>query len=117
MTLAEAFEILNGTETAATDYFRLHTSDHLRAAFAPQVRSSMEEVGLYRIYAGLVERYTALPLVEKPDLDLEGYITDRTLAGLFQVLADEERRIRQDPAARTTALLRRVFGRQAPGEA
>jgi hypothetical protein len=117
MTVAEAFDILAGADSAATEYFRARTSDRLRAAFEPRVRQSMETVGLYRIYADLADRYAAIPLVEKPELDLEGYITDRTLDGLFHVLATEERRIREDPAARTTALLRRVFGQRSAREA
>ncbi|MFH1680419.1 MAG: DUF4197 domain-containing protein [Candidatus Eisenbacteria bacterium] len=113
MTIAEAFDILGGEETAATDYFRAHTSDELRRRFGPIVTDKMGEVGLYNAYNGLMDRYTALPLVEKPVFDLDEYITERALSGMFTVLASEEKRIREDPAARTTELLRKVFGRES----
>ena len=111
MTLADAYGVLRGGETAATDYFRAHTSDALRARFGPIVSSKMAEVGLYRAYNQLLSRYSALPLVSKPTLELDEYVTERTLEGLFSVLAREEKRIREDPAARTTELLRRVFAK------
>jgi hypothetical protein len=110
MTIADAFGILNGGETAATDYFRARTSDRLRARFEPIVHSKMSEVGLYRIYNDLVDQYSKLPFVSKPAFDLDEYITENALNGLFTVLAQEEALIREDPAARTTDLLRRVFG-------
>ncbi len=110
MTLADAFGILNGGETAATDYFRDRTSGPLRDRFTPIVQDNMNKVGIYQTYGELVRRYEAIPLVEAPAFDLDAYITQKTLDGLFTVLADEERRIRADPVARTTDLLRRVFG-------
>jgi hypothetical protein len=69
----------------------------------------MTEVGLYRIYEELSGYYERLPFVEKPAIDLEQYITDSALEGLFTVLAQEEASIRKDPLARSTDLLRRVF--------
>ncbi len=109
MTLADAFGILNGGETAATDYFRDRTGDTLRARFDPIVAAKMEEVGLYRLYGQLTSAYTALPLATKPPIDLGDYVTEKSLDGLFTVLGTEETRIREDPAARTTELLRKVF--------
>ena len=110
MSLADAFGILNGHETAATDYFRTHTEATLRQRFTPIVQQKMSEVGLYQIYGELTDYYNKLPLVTTPALDLDDYILDRTLHGLFTVLGQEESRIRTDPVARTTALLKRVFG-------
>lgn len=115
MTIADAVGILRGGDTAATDYFRDQTSDALIARFNPIVDQKMREVGLYRIYQELTGAYAALPLARKPALDLRAYVTDRAVAGLFTVLAQEETRIRQDPAARTTELLRRVFGNGVRG--
>lgn len=111
MTLADAFGILNGGETAATDYFRARTESGLRARFSPIVKEKMSELGLYTTYNELADTYNNLPLVTRPALDLDSYITDRALDGLFVVLSQEERRIREDPLARTTDLLRRVFER------
>ena len=113
MSIADAFGILDGGPHAATQYFRVRTSEALTNRFRPIVENRMEEVGAYPLYRQLHDRYTQIPLVEKPDLDLIGYVTDRTLSGLFQVLAGEEQRIRNDPIARTTELLRRVFGRNS----
>lgn len=109
MTIGDAFGILGGGDTAATDYFRDKTSDRLHERFRPIVEGTMSEAGLYRIYNDLLDQYDALPLVSRPSFDLDGYITERTLSGLFTILAREEARIREDPAARTTELLRRVF--------
>jgi hypothetical protein len=109
MTLQDAFGILNGGDTAATGYFRSRTSDALRARFRPLVDERMQQVGVYRIYEPLASRYAALPFVTKPALDLDAYVTDRALDGLFGMLEREERRIREDPAARSSELLRRVF--------
>jgi len=110
MTIADAFAILRGGDNAATDYFRGRTEGTLRTRFEPIVGQAMQQVGVYRPYRDMVERVQQIPLVSMPDLDLERHVTDEALDGLFSVLAREEARIRDDPAARSTALLRRVFG-------
>jgi len=110
MTLADAFSILEGPPDAATSYFRSATEDSLRARFRPVVSGTMRETGLYDDYEEILTIYEAIPFTDKPSLDLTTHITDRTLDGLFLMLADEEGRIRSDPLARTTALLKRVFG-------
>jgi hypothetical protein len=114
LTLEDAFAILNGPDDAATEYFRRHTSDALRARFTP-VDDSMRAVGLYERYREWMDRYAALPIARPDAPDLAGYVTERTLDGLFTVLAAEEKAIREDPASRTTALLRRVFGASPSG--
>jgi hypothetical protein len=111
MTVADAFGILNGGDTAATEYFRSRTGDALYSRFRPIVREKMDEVGLSRLYATVADTYNSLPLEGTPQLiDLDEYVTDRALAGLFTVLAQEEQKIRRNPLARTTELLREVFG-------
>ena len=111
MSIGDAFAILNGHETAATDYFKGRTEEQLRLRFRPIVAAQTESVGLGRLYGDLASTYESLPLTGKPQLvDLDAYVTDEALSGLFAVLAQEEAAIRQDPAARTTDLLRRVFG-------
>jgi len=104
-----AMTILRGGPTAATDYFQQRTETELSDRFHPIVVAKMESVGLSRLYADLAGRYNALPLTTKPAVDLEDYVTERALAGLFTVLGEEEARIRAEPLARTTELLRRVF--------
>lgn len=111
MTVADAFGILNGHDTAATDYFRARTHATLRTRFHPIVQQKIEEIGLSRVYSEIADTYNSLPLTGTPRLvDLDEYVTDKALAGLFTVLAQEEQKIRRDPLARTTELLRRVFG-------
>ncbi len=110
MTLADAWGILRGPDTAATDYFRERTGAALTGRYRPIVEAKLRSVGGYSDYESLVSRLEGIPFVEAPDLDLVGYVTDHALSGLFTVLATEEQQIRADPLARTTALLQRVFG-------
>jgi hypothetical protein len=111
MTFQDAAGIVTGGDTAATDYFERTTSDPLRARFRPIVEQAMQHVGLAQRYDRLLARYDALPFASKLNLDLPGYVTEQTLEGLFHVVGEEERRIRTNPAARTTELLQQVFGR------
>lgn len=110
MSIPDAFGILNGGETAATDYFRRTTTASLKTRFQPIVTASMEEVGVYNMYNDLVAKYNLLPIDKPEAVDIDDYVTARTIDGIFTVLEEEEKRIREDPAARTTALLRKVFG-------
>lgn len=110
MTIADAFEILNGSEDAATRYFQDRTSAELKSRFKPVAATAMQQVGLYDIYQQVIGRYNQIPFTKPPAVDLESYVADQTLAALFGEIAKEEARIRQDPAARSTTLLRRVFG-------
>lgn len=110
MTIQDAFDILKGPDDAATRYFERVTSSRLRSRFEPVIADTMKQVGVYAKYATLKARYDAIPLSKPAAPDLESYLTDRTLAALFSALADEEAAIREDPAARTSALLRKVFG-------
>jgi hypothetical protein len=110
MTFDDARRILKGQATEATDYFRGKTTDPLKAKYRPMVRAQMEKVGAVREYNALMERYRKIPLAPKPKFDLDEYVTAKALDGLFLVLGQEERRIRENPAARTTELLRTVFG-------
>jgi len=112
MTVSDAFGILNGGNTAATEYFRDKTFDALHVRFHPIVQQKIEEIGLSRVYSKVADTYNNLPLAGTQKMvDLDEYVTERALVGLFTVLATEEQKIREDPVARTTELLRRVFGR------
>lgn len=118
MSVRDAWDILNGPEDAATRYFRRTTGEALRARFEPIVDEKMTAVGLVQLYDEATARYRALPFsqVAGQPPELRGHVTERALDGLFTVLAEEEARIRRDPAARTTALLQRVFGEAAARE-
>ncbi len=111
MTFEDARKILSGHETAATDYFRSKTTDQLTGAFRPIVDRAMNEVGVTRQYKELVGRFQAIPLVKSESFDIDQYVVTNALDGLFYVLGEEERKIRTNPAARVTDLLKEVFGK------
>jgi len=111
MSFQDASGIVTGGDTAATEYFQKTTSDPLRERFRPIVDQAMQSVGLAQQYEQLVGRYNAIPFVLAPDFDLAGYVTEKTLSGLFTVVGEEEKKIRTNPAARATDLLKQVFGR------
>jgi len=110
MTFEDAKGILQGGNTAATDYFKAKTSAPLRGMYAPIIRAKMDELGTAKAYNSLMDKYNAIPFTSKPDFTLENYVTDKALTGLFGKLGEMEAQIRADPAARTTALLKQVFG-------
>lgn len=111
MSFEDARKILGGGETAATDYFRERTTGKLTEAFRPVVEKTMEEVGVARQYNALTGRAQALPFVKVPSFDLNQYVVGKALDGLFSLVAEEERKIRKDPAARVTGLLKEVFAK------
>jgi hypothetical protein len=112
MTFDDAQKILKGSETAATEYFRGKTSDKLTAAFRPTVEQATNEVGVTRQYKELVGRYQAIPFAKSESLDVDHYVVTKALDGLFRVLGEEEKKIRTNPTARVTDLLKEVFGRK-----
>jgi len=108
----DALSILQGGETAATDTLRAKTDESLTAVFLPIITEKMEETGVTRSYEQLMERGGSLMALLGADTqqDLPAYVTGRTLDGLFELIGEEEAKIREDPVARTTDLLSRVFG-------
>jgi hypothetical protein len=113
VTVEDAKGILSGGDTAATSFFEKRTRLQLFEAFKPMVAKSMDQVGTTRSYKELIGKYESVPfmsLTGTPSLDLDTYVTNRALDGLFVMVADEEKMIRTNPAARTTNLLRTVFG-------
>jgi hypothetical protein len=110
LTIKDAFDILRGPPDAATTYFRQRTEARLKAAFLPVVTSATGAVGVTATYKRLIARAAPLGLADTTALDIDEYVTRRALESLFELIADEEGRIRADPAARTTQLLREVFG-------
>lgn len=111
LSFEDARQIFSGGDTAATDYFRDKTTDKLVGAFTPVVEEAMDEVGVTRQYNQLVGRARAIPFLKSEFLDINEYVVSKALDGLFYVLAEEERKIRKDPAARITELLKEVFGK------
>ncbi len=112
MTITDGMNILKGADTAATGYLRQKTSSALYTKFKPVIRSAIQKVDVTRYWNPLITAYNKIPLVEKMNPDLEDYITQKALSGLFILVAQEETKIRKDPAARVTELLKKVFGNQ-----
>jgi hypothetical protein len=110
MTFEDARKILSGNETAATEYFKGKTTDKLTVVFKPIVNKSMNEVGVTHQYNELVGYYEKIPFVKKETFDLDHYVVTKALDGLFHMVGEEEKKIRKNPTARTTDLLKEVFG-------
>ena len=110
MTVVDAYGIVKGDKTAATSYFQGKTTDKLYGLFRPVVTDSMAQVGVVRSYKRMMDKYNSIPFVKRIDVDLEDYVTDEALGGLFFMVGEEEKKIRKDPAARVTKLLQEVFG-------
>ena len=111
MSLEDVRGILAGGDTAATDFFRRRTNDALYAAFKPIVSQKVSEVGTTRAYKDMMGRYESVPLAGRQSLDLDDYVTRKSLDGIFHMVGEEEKKIRTNPAARTTDLLKAVFGK------
>ncbi len=112
MTITDARKILNGPENAATLYFKEKTYGALTGIFKPIVHKSMEKVGVTNRYYQLEQKVAGIPILGTKQFDLDTYVNDKALDGLFLMIAEEERRIREDPAARVTDLLKQVFGKR-----
>ncbi len=109
MSLTDGWGILRGNDDAATEYFKRTTSEQLRNKFKPIIKKSMHEVGFYGDYKRLLKTYNSIPFTQKPNLNIEDYILQKTLNGIFVLVAQEEKKIRHNPSARVTQLLKRVF--------
>ena len=112
MSFDDAQKILNGRNNEATLYFQNKTSARLHEIFKPIVKDAMGEVGVTRSYQDLNSQITSLPFGKSASFDLDRYVTDGALKGLFKMLAEQERQIRTQPAARVTDLLQKVFAGQ-----
>jgi len=110
MSFSDAKGILNGGDTAATDYLKQKSSGHLEEVFRPIIHDAMGEVGVTRKYQDLAQPLEKIPFAKGTVPDLDGYVTDGALNGLFYMLGQEEKKIRENPAARATDLLKKVFG-------
>ncbi len=111
MTFEDAMKILRGNDTAATEYFKGKTSGKLFQEFKPIVTANMNKVGVAKAYKNMMAPAESLPFVSKESVDLDHYVTNKALDGLFTMVGEEEKKIRTDPAARVTTLLKTVFGK------
>jgi hypothetical protein len=110
MSIADGFQILRGPDDAATSYLRRTTTAPLTSKFRPVVKRAIEKVEVTKYWNPIISKYNQVPFVTKINPDLDAYVTEKGLQGLFTLIANEEKKIRKNPAARVTDLLRRVFG-------
>ena len=113
MTINDAWGILKGTDKqAATSYLKRTTSVELKKKFDPIISRALNSTSATKYYADIVTRYNKIPFVSKVNPDLKGYASDKAIEGLFFMVAKEELKIRKDPLARTSELMKRVFREQ-----
>jgi hypothetical protein len=110
MTVRDAVNIVKGADNAATMYLKNTTSPQLINKFQPIIKTSLDEVNATRYWSDLITIYNKLPMVKKMNPNLPQYVTQKAIDGLFIMIAKEEFKIRKDPVARTSELLKKVFG-------
>jgi len=111
MTITDAINIVSGGDTSATHFFRTRTTEKLTAAFLPVIKSSLNKVNATKYYGDIVNTYNNFPTTfNKINPDLPSFVTDRATNALFDLVAKEEKNIRENPVARTTEILKKVFG-------
>lgn len=111
MTIDDARKLLNGGDTSITEYFKSKTSTELATAFRPHVEAAMRTNGVTQQYDALVGQAPQLPFMNSSSMNINTYVVNKALDGLFYMLGQQEKEIRTNPAARSTALLKQVFGR------
>jgi hypothetical protein len=112
MTFTDARNILLGNDTSATMYLQNTTSAQLYSKFNPVVKTSLGKVGADKVWNQIITKYNSIPLVKKVNPDLNDYVTNEAMKGVFKMVAVEEKDIRNNFAARTSDLLKRVFALQ-----
>lgn len=112
MTISDALGILQGGDFAATEYFKLKTSDSLTAAFKPVIANSLEKTDATKYWSDMFTTYNKFSAKKVPT-DLSAYVTEKAIDGIFYQVGLEEQKIRKDPAARVTDVLKQVFGGNA----
>ena len=111
MTITDAINIVKGNNDAATVYLKKTTSPELNSMFQPPIKASLDQVDATKYWGDLVQLYNKIPFVTKMNPNLTAYVTGKAIDGLFVMVAKEELKIRKDPVARTSDLLKKVFGK------
>ena len=111
MNMGDAQKILNGGDTAATDFFKEKTAKNIYDAFKPIITASMGQAGTTQQFNNIMNKAKALPLMGNVSFDLDDYVTKKATGGLFLMLGQQEKNIRTNPGARSTELLQKVFGK------
>ncbi len=109
MSVGDGFSILKGSDNAATTYLKDKTSSQLKDKFKPIIKQALQKVQVTSYWNPIINKYNLIPGVEKQNPDLEEYVTSKAMDGLFILLADEELKIRKNPSAQVTDLLKKVF--------
>ena len=110
MTINDGLTILKGKNDEATQYLKRTTSDQLMKEFKPVIAASLKKVQITKYWKPLMTSYNKVPFVTKVNPNLEEYVTKKAMEGLFLMVAEEEKKIRKDPAARISEILKKVFG-------
>jgi len=110
LTISDGMKILKGTDNAATTYLKDNTTTQLKTNFKPIVHNALTKVEVTKYWTPLATAYNKIPFVTKINPDLDTYVTEKAITGLFILIADEEYKIRKDPAARISNILKKVFG-------
>jgi hypothetical protein len=109
LKFTDAIAILNGPENALTKYLRDDSYNNLYNAFYPQTLRAISNTGIQKLFDNIIKKYNKIPLVKKVDFELSNYITVKTIDGIFFLISEEEKKIRNNPKARTTELLQKIF--------
>lgn len=112
ITINDGLQILNGKDDAATQFLQRGTNAQLLAAFTPIVKTSLTKVQITKYWNPIATKYNKLPLAKKVNPNLENYVTGKAIEGLFKLIAQEEAKIRKDPMAQVSDLLKKVFGKK-----
>lgn len=112
MTVSDAMNILMGADNACTQYLKKTTSSALFTAFNPVIKNSLNSVGASDAWSTVITNYNKVPFVEKVNPDLDDYVTNKAMDGVFMMIEKEEKLIRKDPVQRVTDLLKKVFAKQ-----
>ncbi len=110
MSIKDAIDIVKGNKTAGTDYLNRNTNSAVVNAFKPIIKSSLDKVNATKHWENIMTTYNKIPFAEKVNPELETYVTEKAISGLFFMLAQQEIAIRENPKERTSALLKKVFG-------
>ncbi|MDB4533705.1 DUF4197 domain-containing protein [Vicingaceae bacterium] len=110
MSISDGFTILRGGESAATNFLKEKTTGQLRVKFKPVVKNAISKVEVTKYWNPVINTYNKIPFIEKQNPDLDDYVTTKAMDGLFLMIQKEEKKIRKDPMARVTDILKRVFG-------
>jgi hypothetical protein len=115
MTVNDAISLINNQQQdAATQFLKRTTTEQLVTAFKPSIKAALDKLNATRYWSDIMSQYNRLPFVSRVDTDLPDYVTRKAINGLFIMIAQEEAKIRKDPGARTTEMLKKVFGNARP---